>query len=211
MTTGKTIAFTIQNFIGKVPFAVPYHSVFTRSEKTICHIWESSWVEGLYESPSVQARTEWCPSLPCLSPAFYSFFHLSKICEHQLTCQTPASSLIRRCAFRNCALAFPEPLPNFQVMSSTQRNWGSLLNPSQLLTQFVESYGICALARLGCPCQAVVSWGCPGQAGVGDLVFPGSWGQGVGRGWPGRVFSDPGFAWLLMLGGHSGVDQLLKF
>ena len=158
MTTGKTIALTIQNFIGKVPFAVPYHSVFTRSEKTICHIWESSWVEGLYESPSVQARTEWCPSLPCLSPAFYSFFHLSKICEHQLTCQTPASSLIRRCAFRNCALAFPEPLPNFQVMSSTQRNWGSLLNPSQLLTQFVESYGICALARLGCPCQAVVEF-----------------------------------------------------
>lgn len=63
---------------------------------------------------------------------------------------------------------------------------------------------------LGCPCQAVVSWGCPGQAGVGDLVFPGSWGQGEGGGWPGRVFSDPGFAWLLMLGGHRGVDQLLK-
>lgn len=84
-----------------------------------------------------------------LSPAFYSFFHLSKIREHQLTCQTPPSSLIRRCAFRNCALAFPEPLPYFQVMSSTtQRSWDSLLN-SQLLSQFVENYGVCALARLG--------------------------------------------------------------
>ena len=143
-----------------------------------------------------------------LSPAFYSFFHLSKIREHQLTCRTPPSSLIRRCAFRNCALAFPEPLPNFQVMSSTpQRSWDSLLN-SQLLSQFVENYGVCALARLGF-LALVRLWHLGGvldRLEWGAWCFRGAGGQGAGRGWPGRVFSDPGFLWLLMLGGHRDVD-----
>lgn len=145
MTTGKTSS-SIQNFVGKVPFAVPYHSIFTRSQKTIYHMWESSWVEGLYESPSVQARTEWCPSLPCLSPALYSSSTYVKLWAPANMPDTSKHWL--EDVLELCSI-FPVPLPNFQGCHLLLREIGAHSStPASCWLGLLENYGVCALARL---------------------------------------------------------------